>query len=797
MHHWRTALLVLVAAVYGRPHCDDPQNAVVRENCLPGNPQTEWDINAAGDPQLQGFATQMSAQPGETVVFKIDTVSDNYRLDIYRVGYYQGNGARRVDTIKPFAELPQVQPACYRENDTFLVDCANWEPSAAWQIPDTAVSGVYFARLVREDAIPPRVIGANWRTDYSQKPADPKFAKPGGDINVPQPDPHAYGALGYGTYRHKLKEPRASHIYFVVRDDKSTSDIVFQTSDTTWQAYNRYGGTCMYGSYDPSNPMPRSKKASYNRPFVTRDYRATNMLFNAEYPTIRFLERNGYDVSYISGLDTHRFGKTILPNHRLFLSVGHDEYWSAQQRRYVERARDRFKLNLAFFSGNEVFWKIRFEDTPHRQGEAEHLDRVMVCYKESQELEKIDPKRDMWTGTFRDSRPINPEGAYPENSLTGTIFTVNAWRNDPLLVPYQYSKLRFWRNSKVAKLQEGETAVLLNGLLGHEFDEDLDNGYRPSGLIRLSETHVDNVMYIQDHGGTYDTGSATHHLVMYRASSGALVFGAGTVQWGWGLDQNHDNANGIISQDANSYSGRIGIDLAGPDVSVQQATVNLFADMQIQPASLDLSLTRASPSNDTKAPTCRILAPERDPSSLHVNLEAKELTILVEARDKKGGRVASVEVSVNHGLSWHPAQRSAAHNLAAGVWAYHWVSDPKVHSTVLEIRCRAVDDSLNLGENLEPRTALVTRDKNAPAPKRKRPPAGFREFGNEDDSIEYAEELPPTVTPGPVEEAPPLPRFESPPDHDELTPEGIFRAEDYVAQTFRDEDLEAHDPADL
>ena len=95
---------------------------------------------------------------------------------------------------------------------------------------------------------------------------------------------------------------------------------MFQTSDTTWQgkpvkavnrhtltttypAYNRYGGSCMYGSYDPARPLPRSKKGSYNRPFVTRDYRATNMLFNAEYPTIRFLEKNGYDVSYISGID--------------------------------------------------------------------------------------------------------------------------------------------------------------------------------------------------------------------------------------------------------------------------------------------------------------------------------------------------------------------------------------------------------------------------------------------------------------------------------------------------------------
>ena len=85
-------------------------------------------------------------------------------------------------------------------------------------------------------------------------------------------------------------------------------------------------------------------------------------------------------------------------------------------------------------------------------------------------------------------------------------------------------------------------------ITGHEWDEDIDNGFRPAGLIHLSETHVDNVQYIQDHGGTYDTGSATHHLTMYKHRSGAIVFGAGTVQWAWGLDNNHDNAGGIISQ---------------------------------------------------------------------------------------------------------------------------------------------------------------------------------------------------------------------------------------------------------
>ncbi|MCB0015931.1 MAG: hypothetical protein KDE34_28645, partial [Anaerolineales bacterium] len=76
-------------------------NKIVRENLLPGSPSTEWDINGWGDPSIQGFATDISINLGETVNFKIKTDSDNYRIDIYRLGYYGGHGARLVDSILP------------------------------------------------------------------------------------------------------------------------------------------------------------------------------------------------------------------------------------------------------------------------------------------------------------------------------------------------------------------------------------------------------------------------------------------------------------------------------------------------------------------------------------------------------------------------------------------------------------------------------------------------------------------------------------------------------------------------
>ena len=286
----------------------------------------------------------------------------------------------------------------------------------------------------------------------------------------------------------------------------------------------------------------------------------------------------------------------------------------------------------------------------------------------------------MWTGTWRDARPFNPEGPQPENALTGTIFTVNGWRNDPLVVPAEYATMRFWRNTEIADLGPGERAVLLKGILGHEWDEDLDNGFRPPGLFHLSETTVDNVPYIQDHGSVYDSGTATHHLTLYRHESGALVFGAGTIQWGWGLDAHHDTETGVPPERANSSSTRVGIDPDGPDRNIQQATLNLFADMGVQPTTLQQDLVPAIPSTDTESPTSAIQVPDTD-AELRANT-----VIEGTARDTGGGQVAAVEVSVDGGNTWHPAN-------GRETWTYDWLP-PETGS--FTIQSRAVDDSGNL-----------------------------------------------------------------------------------------------------
>jgi hypothetical protein len=670
------ALGCVPATVTQADPCASPANEIVAENCLPGDPATEWDINSYGDPSIQGFGTDISVARGETIEFKIDTSSDDYRIDIYRMGYYGGMGARRVTTIEPSAALPQLQPECLNgevpvltesgELETAeapLFDCGNWAVSASWLAPSDATSGIYFARLVRED---PRSDGW-WPNDAF----GPRTIPPTGEDSLWEAD-------GFrAVMANALREPRASHIYFVVRDDEGASDMLFQTADLTWQAYNRFGGQSVYGSLNPQRIRshggpPRGHKVSYNRPFETRHYRAVNKVFNSEYPMVRWLERNGYDVSYSSGIDTDRRGEELL-EHKVFLSVGHDEYWTGNQRRNVEDARDA-GLNLAFFSSNEVYWKVRWEESIDGSGQPY---RTLVTYKESQDHRKLDPVE--WTGEFRDHRSINPEGAWPENALTGTLFTVNAWRNDPLIADAGFAGLRFWRNTKVAELLPDERFVSIKGVLGHEWDSDIDNGFRPPGLFQVSSTTVDNALYCVHPGRGCETGTATHNAVLYRHESGALVFGSGTLQWSWGLDAHHDTETGVPPERQNGANTRVGIDLNGPDRDIQQATLNLFADMGVQPATIQTDLVPAAASDDDAAPASTI-------DATSTGSVGSEMTVTGTAADSGGGVVAAVEVSIDGGATWHPAEGRSA-------WTYRWT--PRTDGAI-SVVSRAVDDTGNL-----------------------------------------------------------------------------------------------------
>ena len=640
--------------------CAAPANKIVAENCRPGNPREEWDVNGEGDPDIQGFATDISVNLGEMVEFKIKTHSPRYRIDIYRMGWYGGSGARLVETIRPSAALPQAQPTCRLHRDMRFVDCGNWQVSASWQVPADGVSGVYVARLVREDDEP-----------------EPWQAEGFGLVPMQRPPegPHAYGANGLGALRDALVEKRASHLFFVVRDDAGRSDVLVQTSDPTWVAFNRYGGSSLYGAWSPADiaggqdDRSRGFMASYNRPLTNRRANINDQFFNAEYPMVRWLERNGYDVSYFAGLDTDRRGEQIQ-DHNVFISGGHDAFWSGAQRAHVEAARDA-GVHLAFLGGGVSMWKTRYR--PSIDG-AETPYRTLVSFRETVSHGKLDTQKTLWTGTWRDPREFNPEGAHPENALTGTIATVGGFRNDRLYVPATYGQRRFWRNTDVADLGDGETSVLGRGVLGHQWDQDIDNGVRPAGLIRLSETAVDNVAYLQDWGSVYDSGSATHHMTLYRAPSGALVFSAGSVQFSWGLDDLHNYFT--------RPSGRVRHDPMGDVPAIQQATVNLLADMDVQPASLQPGLMPAEASQDTTGPLAQITEPADG------DVIGTVVTIEGTAVERGGGVVAAVEVSTDDGQSWHPATGTQR-------WHYEWHVPPGLAATT--ILSRATDDSGRIG----------------------------------------------------------------------------------------------------
>jgi hypothetical protein len=165
-------------------------NPVVAENQLAGTDPSVWDIADTGDgtfkygdPAIQGYAVPFSVNLGSTVTFKIKLTSNPipYHIDIYRLGYYGGKGARLVATI-PSSQTnsSQTQPTCTFDSATGLIDCGNWTASASWTPAAPLISGVYIAKLVREGA-----------------------------------------------------QSKGSHIVFVVREDARASDILVQTCDTT------------------------------------------------------------------------------------------------------------------------------------------------------------------------------------------------------------------------------------------------------------------------------------------------------------------------------------------------------------------------------------------------------------------------------------------------------------------------------------------------------------------------------------------------------------------------------------
>jgi hypothetical protein len=589
------------------------QNAIVTENQLPGSPISQWGVNSSTDfrnANLNGYATDISVNQGSTVHFKVDdeVAGDSYTMNIYRIGYYGGMGACLKASLGTITGIHQ--PAGIANAATGLLDCSNWSETASWTVPSNAVSGIYIVKL------------------------------------------------------QSTTTSNINNIVFVVRNDASTSNIFFQTNDATWQAYNGYGGSNLYNGVT-NYPNGHAVEVSYNRPFFIynsnfdTDGRGSDWYMNDVYPLVRWLERNGYDISYTTSVDAVRAANLIL-NHKIYLSQGHDEYWSKEQRNAVETARGA-GVNLAFLSGNEVYWKTRW--LPDTNGVA---NRILVCYKEGTLANgtfgggaeatcgtKCDPNPTVWTGLWRMGAAY--DAPLPENALTGEI----SWDqppsstsySGPIMVPDTYKNLRFWRNTSIAVLPAGQSATLSTNSLGFEFDYEQYPTSYPNGRITLSSTTA--------------TDGNVHKLSLYRygGTGGPLVFGAGTIQWAWGLDGSHFNGTTVVSQD------------------LQQATVNLFADMGVQPGSLQSGLTAATASTDLTPPVSIISAPANG-TSIPIG---STITITGTASDV-GGTVAGVQVSVDGGNTWQVASGMAS-------WTFSWTP---INQGSYTIKSRSYDDSGNM-----------------------------------------------------------------------------------------------------
>ncbi len=301
----------------GWADAEPPRNAVVQENQHSGT--RDWMLRQTRvDPEsryrcpwIEGFCSHRSVRAGDTISFFVSTnPASRFTLDIYRTGYYGGDGGRLVKSLGELDGAVQPEPPVGPKR----VRHCQWQPCAELEIPHDWLSGVYLGKLT---------------------------------------------ALDSGV---------ESYLIFIVRDDRP-ADLLFQCSDHTWQAYNRWPN--QYALYDDGQNewyWGGDVQVSFRRPYgkYCQIFDAPLSLGSGEwllweFPLAYWMEAEGYDVSYISNEDTHR-DPDGLRRARGILSVGHDEYWTMEMFENV-RAAISAGVNVAFLSGDAVFGRIRLDES--------------------------------------------------------------------------------------------------------------------------------------------------------------------------------------------------------------------------------------------------------------------------------------------------------------------------------------------------------------------------------------------------------------------------------------------------
>ncbi len=439
-------------------------NPIRRENALPGSPG--WRLPRATPGAIEGYASQVSVVAGNELDLHVSTnPPTRYRVEVYRVGWYAGAGARLV----------ACSPACGTDEPGAAQPVPPFDPStgylnAGWPVTDRLVvapswtSGYYLAELVLTS---------------------------GDDAG------------------------RGSWVPFIVREPPGLrSDVLVQAPVNTWQAYNDWGGRSLYFNFNGVG----DNHVSFDRPYDektmrTADGQATdnaNLPQVSEFPLVRFLERDGYDVSYTTDVDTDARPAGLL-DHRLVIVAGHDEYWTKGIRDAFERARD-LGTNLAFVGANIGFWQSRYEDGR----------RTVVEYRNPGPDPEQDPA--LKTVMFRDLVPPRPECGLlgvegivePGNQSIGIKdMAVNpAALGDPW-----FARTGFTPTS------------VLPGLVGYEWDL-VAPGCRTPPLTDFF----------------HSPGTPSFDAVRYTAPSGARVFSAGSLRFSWGLDDTTGDGSPPLQQ---------------------------------------------------------------------------------------------------------------------------------------------------------------------------------------------------------------------------------------------------------
>jgi hypothetical protein len=185
---------------------------------------------------------------------------------------------------------------------------------------------------------------------------------------------------------------------FIVRAPPTRhAQMLVQVPVNTWQAYNPWGGKSLY-PFNSTDLAP-AQRVSFDRPLAF----TAQGPFDWEYNLVRFLEREGYDVSYQTDLDTDAHPESLL-EHRLVIVAGHGEYWTKEMRDAFNAARTA-GTNLAFTGSNADYWQVRYENNR----------RTIVGYKGLRPRSRAEPG-----APNRPLRELTPPR--PECALMGVMF---------------------------------------------------------------------------------------------------------------------------------------------------------------------------------------------------------------------------------------------------------------------------------------------------------------------------------------------------------------------------------------